>query len=87
MTDGISPSASNDASMERAITPSLTIQAGVLLNIPISKLARVPDYNARLTGNQLAHVRRLLESDPDDWPPIIVTPWDDDAYLVLDGNH
>ena len=87
MTDGISPSASNDASMERSITPSLTIQAGVLLNIPISKLARVPDYNARLSGNQLAHVRRLLESDPDYWPPIIVTPWDDDAYLVLDGNH
>ena len=59
----------------------------VLLNIQVSKLVRDPGYNARLSGNQLAHVRRLLESNSDDWPPIIVTPWDDDTYLVLDGNH
>ena len=63
------------------------VLTGVFLDLPISKLIRDPNYNARLSGNQLAHVRRLLESDPGDWPPVIVTPWVDDTHLVLDGNH
>jgi hypothetical protein len=29
----------------------------------------------------------LAESDPDDWPPLLVTPLDDGQYAVIDGFH
>ena len=63
------------------------VTTGVLKQIPVDRLVLDADYNPRLSGTQAAHVRRLLESDPDDWPPIIVTPWDDSTYLILDGSH
>lgn len=43
------------------------------------------DYQPRRALNE-RHVRQLMASDPESWPPVLVTPHDR-GYLLIDGFH
>jgi hypothetical protein len=63
--------------------------------IPLSALHEDDGYQPRYltdrkgeaTSVKEAHVRALLKSNPEDWPPIVVTPTANGEYLVIDGLH
>lgn len=55
-------------------------------SVPLSMLRRDADYQPRGNGLDADNLERLLASDPDTWPPILVTP-NGEGYTVLDGAH
>lgn len=57
------------------------------VTIPLSHLTADDGYQARGDGLSEAHVRLLMESDPQDWPPVLVAPNGDGTYGLRDGNH
>lgn len=55
--------------------------------IPLDRLMPNPDYQPREHGLSAAHVRLLMESGADSFPPLLVTPNDAGGFDVLDGFH
>lgn len=63
--------------------------------IPLDRLVLDEDYQPRYftdsdgdpTPVKASHVTALTHSEPDDWPPIVVTPLPDGNYRVIDGFH
>lgn len=55
-------------------------------SVPLSLLRRDTDFQPRGNGLDPDNLERLLVSDPETWPPILVTP-NGDGYTVLDGAH
>ncbi|MGB3306366.1 MAG: ParB N-terminal domain-containing protein [Thermomicrobiales bacterium] len=43
-------------------------------------------YQPRRALNE-NHVRQLMASDPDAWPPLLVSPNDDGFFFLIDGFH
>src|SRR5215216_4354857 len=56
------------------------------VRIPIDRIFPDEGYQPRLKGWEEKHVRLLLTSDPDTWPPLVVTP-QEDGYAIVDGFH
>jgi ParB-like chromosome segregation protein Spo0J len=57
------------------------------VTIPLDKLTADDRYQARGDGLSESHVRLLMESDPQDWPPILCAPNGDGTYGLRDGAH
>lgn len=57
------------------------------VTIPLTHLTADERYQARGDGLSESHVRLLLESDPQDWPPILCAPNGDGTYGLRDGFH
>lgn len=57
------------------------------VTIPLSHLTAEERFQARGDGLSEAHVRLLMESDPQDWPPVLVAPNGDGTYGLRDGFH
>lgn len=58
------------------------------VTIPLTHLTADDEgYPARGDGLSEAHVRLLMESDPQDWPPVLVAPNGDGTYGLRDGFH
>ncbi len=55
--------------------------------IPLAHLIADEGYQARGDGLSETHVRILMESDPQDWPPVLVSPNGDGTYGLRDGFH
>lgn len=55
--------------------------------IPLSHLIADERYQARGDGLSEVHVRLLMESDPHDWPAMLVSPNGDGTYGLRDGFH
>ena len=55
--------------------------------IPLDRLAPNLDYQPRALGLSAAHVRLLMESGADTFPPLLVTPNDAGGFDILDGFH
>jgi len=53
--------------------------------IPLAAIVADEDYQPRRAANE-AHVRQLMASEPETWPPVLVTPHDG-AYILIDGFH
>lgn len=53
--------------------------------IPLAAIMADEDYQPRRALNE-AHVRQLMDSEPDAWPPVLVT-LHDGGYLLIDGFH
>jgi len=53
--------------------------------IPLAAIVADEDYQPRRALNG-AHVRQLMATEPDAWPPVLVTPHDG-AYILIDGFH
>jgi ParB-like chromosome segregation protein Spo0J len=53
--------------------------------IPLASIVADEDYQPRRALSE-AHVRQLMASEPDAWPPVLVTPHDG-GYLLIDGFH
>lgn len=58
-----------------------------LVTIPLERLIANSDYQPRAAGLSEAHVRLLIESGTDAFPPLLVTPNADGTFTVLDGFH
>src|SRR5215211_7126833 len=56
------------------------------VRIPIDTIFPDEGYQPRLKGLEVKHIRLLLTSDPDTWPPLVVTP-KEDGYAIVDGFH
>ena len=58
--------------------------------IPVEKLIADPDFQARAHTDP-QQVARLKASDPEEWPPLLVTPNPDSkrpgTFLIIDGSH
>jgi hypothetical protein len=57
------------------------------LRIPLARLVADDAYQPRVSGLDRKHLALLAESDPDDWPPLLVTPLGNDQYAPIDGWH
>ena len=55
--------------------------------IPMTLLRANEDYQPRYGGLVEKHVRLLIESDPETWPPLLVRPSDGGGYDLIDGFH
>jgi len=53
--------------------------------IALAAIVADEDYQPRHSLNE-THVRQLMASEPDAWPPVLVTP-QDGGYLLIDGFH
>lgn len=63
------------------------LNAGTALTIPLDRLIPNPDYQPRAAGLSEAHLRLLVESGADVFPPLLVSPNADGTFDVLDGFH
>jgi len=57
-----------------------------IVRIPIDRIFPDEWCQPRLKGLEEKHVKLLLTSDPDAWPPLVVTP-EEDGYAIVDGFH
>jgi hypothetical protein len=64
---------------------SMRAETGAV-RIPIDKIFPDEGYQPRLKGLEEKHLKLLLTSDPDAWPPLVVTPRED-SYAIVDGFH
>ena len=55
--------------------------------ILLHKLHADERYQPRIAGLDEKHIKLLLASDPDTWPPLLVTPNDVGGYDIIDGFH
>lgn len=55
--------------------------------IPLPHLNADDAYQPRRSGLSESHIRLLMEVGPDHWPPLLVSPADNDTYDVIDGFH
>lgn len=55
--------------------------------IPLSHLTADAAYQARGDGVSETHVRLLMEGDPQNLPPVLVSPNGDGTYGLRDGFH
>jgi len=55
--------------------------------LPLSRLVADEQYQPRVNGLSREHLQLLSESDPADWPPLLVAPLDDGTYSIIDGFH
>jgi len=53
--------------------------------LPLTAIVADEDYQPRRDLNE-AHVCQLMASEPETWPPVLVTPHDG-GYLLIDGFH
>lgn len=58
-----------------------------LVMIPLDRLVLDEAYQPRADGLSTSHLRLLMESEPETWPPILVAPSDDETFTVMDGFH
>ena len=56
-------------------------------SLPLSGIVADEDYQPRADGLNRKHLELLTESDPSDWPPLLVTPQGDGTYSLIDGFH
>jgi hypothetical protein len=56
------------------------------VRIPMDKIFSEERYQPRLKGLEEKHVKLLLSSDPEAWPPLVVTP-ENGGYAIIDGFH
>ena len=54
--------------------------------IDLTQLIADEDYQPREETRE-SHVRLLMASDPDTWPPLLVSPNGDGRFCVIDGFH
>ena len=54
--------------------------------IDLMQLIANEEYQPREETRE-SHVRLLMASDPETWPPLLVSPNGDGGYLVIDGFH
>ncbi|MBX7135066.1 MAG: ParB/RepB/Spo0J family partition protein [Fimbriimonadaceae bacterium] len=45
------------------------------------------DFQPRYGGLVERHVRLLMQTDPADWPPLLIAPDDDGCFHIIDGFH
>lgn len=64
-----------------------TPDGGEPVSIPLDRLVLDADYQPRRHGLSESHVRLLMESDPQTWPPLLVAPNGDGTYGIRDGAH
>jgi hypothetical protein len=56
-------------------------------HLSLKHLRANEDFQPRLDGLDERHVALLMSSDPDNWPPLLVTPNGAGVYDVIDGFH
>lgn len=54
---------------------------------PLTSIIPDEDYQARENGLSESHVELLTESNPNDWPPLLVEPLGNGMYGLRDGFH
>lgn len=57
------------------------------VSLPLSSLRVDEHYQPRIAGLNEQHIKLLLASDPEAWPPLLVTPSGDGHYRLVDGYH
>ncbi len=55
--------------------------------IPLGRLRADDQYQPRMNGLSEEHMQLLLESDPNTWPPLMVSSNRDGGYNIIDGFH
>jgi hypothetical protein len=55
--------------------------------IPLASIVADDSYQPRTSGLDRKHLALLAESDPADWPPLLVSPLDSGQYTLIDGFH
>lgn len=58
-----------------------------LVTVPLDRLIPNREYQPRAAGLSEAHVRLLMETGADTFPPLLVSPNADGTFDVLDGFH
>jgi hypothetical protein len=55
--------------------------------IELARLRANEEFQPRYDGLDADHVRRLMQSEPDDWSPLLVVPNELGGYDIIDGFH
>ncbi len=58
-----------------------------LVTVPLDRLVANPNYQPRAAGLSASHVRLLMETGADAFPPLLVAPNADGTFDVIDGFH
>ncbi len=58
-----------------------------IVRLALSQLVADDSYQPRTAGLDRRHLELLGDSDPADWPPLLVAPYGDGTYVIIDGFH